>query len=391
LKESLSFLQSLVATPSQVGVDDLSKILSVVSRWLKYNHIDHILIGPPKKPVAVVINPPQDGDEEVLLLNACLDTAPVGDLAQWKMPAFAGEVHDGWLYGRGSADSKAAVAIFCEISKTTKINTSDRNPQRRRVTVVFDCDEHSGRFGGIRAYTREYGFPTYCAIGYPGLDEIVSGSRGFYRTNISLRGVLAHAGSGTVPKELATTKLMLLLRELSALTDTPNLSPDFRLGPRASVTWIKTGIKSYSVTPSKIECGIDIRLTPSFDPNAASDYIDSVLKKIAKAAGSEYPSTISKPNCWPAYKTPDSALLPRLLTAAAEHELGSAPPLSTSGPSNIGNFLSMHGSQVLSGFGVNYKRIHGPDECVEVKTMEVVRKIYARAIQNFLSPPRTDA
>lgn len=391
MKETIAYLKQLVATPSQVGVDDFSQVLTVVTRWLKRYDVDHVLLGPAKKPLAIVINPPQDGDREVFVLNACLDTAPVGDLSQWKMPPFAGEVQDGWLYGRGSADSKAAVAIFCELARTAKLSSASRSPLRRRVTVVFDCDEHSGRFGGIRAYTGKYGFPTYCAIGYPGLDEIVSGSRGFYRTTISLRGTLAHAGSGTVPRELATTKLMLLLRELGELTQTPSTSPDFHLGPRASVTWIKTGVKSFSVTPSKIDCGVDIRLTPMFDPNAASDFIDSMLRKIAVEAGSDYPSTVSKPNCWPAYKTPDSALLPRLLTSAAAQELGSPPPLSISGPSNIGNFLSMHGSQVLSGFGVNYKRIHGPDECIEIETLKAVLNIYRRLVRSFLSGDRTDA
>lgn len=387
MKSIQSFLGELIRTPSQVAVDDLGRIVKTVRDHLDGQHIYYALVGAERKPSAIIINPPTHETDQVLLLDACLDTAPVGDLSQWQVSPFAATVKDGWMYGRGSADSKAAVAIFSELAKSERLTSMGKHHGRsRRVTVIFDCDEHSGKFGGIKAYTRKYGFPEFCAIGYPGNDAIVSGSRGFFRAVVTLRGHMGHAGSGKIPRELAMNKLNQLLSELEEINQTAQTSSeDFPLGPRASATWIRTGVRSFSVTPSKIECGIDLRLTPSFDPNAASALLDRILNSIAARGGDEHPSTVSVPNCWPAYKTPDAALLPSLLLASASRILEKPPKLTISGPSNIGNYLAMHGTEVLSGFGVDYENIHGPDERVRLSSISDVYAIYADTTRNFLS------
>ena len=42
-----------------------------------------------------------------------LDTMPVGDPGRWTVDPFGGEVRDGYVWGRGSADSKAGcIAIL---------------------------------------------------------------------------------------------------------------------------------------------------------------------------------------------------------------------------------------------------------------------------------------
>ena len=384
-------LKRLIATPSQVTVNDPGPVLDCLCDWLTHNDVEYVLVGPSSRPLAVVINPPSDDESEVLLLDACLDTAPVGDLDQWTLPPFSGDVRDGWLYGRGSADSKAAVAVFSELA--TRVHLSQGVPfsPKRHVTILFDCDEHSGRFGGIRAYTAQYGYPKYCVIGYPGIDEIVAGSRGFYRTTATLRGTLAHAGAGTVPEELATNKLAALLVALRDLPESKVQSDDFPLPPRASVTWIRTGVKSYSITPAKIDCAIDIRLTPSFGPVEAKAFLERTLQEIDRSEGSRLHSKLSRPSFWPAYRTPDRALLPSLLQASATRYLKIRPPLRVSGPSNIGNYLAMHGTEMLSGFGVDYRHIHGPDECIRVESVETVSNVYADLIARFLSARASDA
>ncbi|MFT5450399.1 MAG: succinyl-diaminopimelate desuccinylase, partial [Gammaproteobacteria bacterium] len=40
-----------------------------------------------------------------------IDTVPLGNAA-WSVDPFAGEIHDGKLYGRGSTDMKAGIASF---------------------------------------------------------------------------------------------------------------------------------------------------------------------------------------------------------------------------------------------------------------------------------------
>ncbi len=394
MKSMAALLAQLVQTPSQARVNDLGAIVRVITAWLDAHGVAYALTTDATgQPDAVVINPPESDSDEVWMLNACVDTAPVGDLGQWRHAPFGATVEDGWLYGRGSADSKAAVAVFCELARRTKLTgraaKKGSGERRRRVTVVFDCDEHSGRFGGIRSATARYGFPQHCAIGYPGLHEIVTGSRGFHRTTVTLRGTMGHSGADTVPAELATDKLQRLLKAVSDFNARkPLITADFPIPPRASVTGLRTGAKTHSVTAAKIECLLDIRVTPAFDGAAAQAWLDQTLATIARGCGNAHPSSVSKPNTWPPYHTPHDALLPQLMQAAAAAVLGASPPLVVCGPGNIGNFLSAHGTQVLCGFGVEFRNVHGPDECAKLATLAPVFKIYRSAVQAYVGGAR---
>src|ERR1700679_2669453 len=56
-------------------------------------------------------NKGHDGTERgPLLLNAHLDVVEA-DASRWRHPPFAGEIHDGWLWGRGAIDMKHMAAM----------------------------------------------------------------------------------------------------------------------------------------------------------------------------------------------------------------------------------------------------------------------------------------
>lgn len=52
--------------------------------------------------------------------QAHLDTAPVGDHSQWEYDPFAGTIVGDHIYGRGVADSKAAIALFVYLAKALR-------------------------------------------------------------------------------------------------------------------------------------------------------------------------------------------------------------------------------------------------------------------------------
>ena len=61
--------------------------------------------------------------------------------------------------------------------------------------VLFDADEHTGRFGGVRAYLEAIPrLPDAVSLGYPGNDCIVAGSRGFLRARLHFAGKAAALG-----------------------------------------------------------------------------------------------------------------------------------------------------------------------------------------------------
>jgi len=55
--------------------------------------------------------------ENTLILNGHVDVVPAGDLSQWTVDPWKGEVRDGKLYGRGSVDMKAGVLSNMMVAK----------------------------------------------------------------------------------------------------------------------------------------------------------------------------------------------------------------------------------------------------------------------------------
>lgn len=54
---------------------------------------------------------------KTLMLAGHLDTMPVGDEALWTVPPLKGTVKDGWIFGRGANDDKAALAVELFLAK----------------------------------------------------------------------------------------------------------------------------------------------------------------------------------------------------------------------------------------------------------------------------------
>ena len=129
------------------------------------------------------------------MLDACLDTAPFGDESAWRQSPTSGVTADGWLHGRGSSDSKAGAAIFAHILARLK---SAASRWAGSVVLLLDVDEHTGAFGGAKAFFEDPAAPRVdgVMIGYPGPDHVVTGGRGVLRARLHVHGVAGHSGSG---------------------------------------------------------------------------------------------------------------------------------------------------------------------------------------------------
>src|SRR5262249_9493542 len=145
---------------------------------------------------------------------------------------------------------------------------------------VFDADEHTGIFHGIKTFlevvTRQ---PDAVLIGYPGNDKVITGSRGFLRGVITVFGTAAHSGSRSVKGFNAIAKMAQLI---NALGDTPlpaETDPYFNFGPQLNVTEIAGG-QSYSVVPDRCTCKVDIRLTPNVNQEVVSTWMQNIIQHV---------------------------------------------------------------------------------------------------------------
>ncbi len=93
------------------------------------------------------------GELPPLLVTGHLDTVPAGDLARWSHPPFGAEVHDGFMYGRGTVDMKGMVAMGL-----TVITALAREGVRSRRDLVFAAvaGEEEGCGPGSRFLVEEH-------------------------------------------------------------------------------------------------------------------------------------------------------------------------------------------------------------------------------------------
>lgn len=384
-EESLIELaRELIRIPSQGGIDPPDRILFFIRRWLDDHGVAVTELRSGSAPVGLVATIEGAKPGPRVCLDACVDTASVGNPLTWNVDPFGGEVLGGWLCGRGAADSKIAVAMFLHLAEALVREP----PSRGEVVFLFDADEHTGSFGGARAFMEGHSPPTMAMIGYPGCDRVMIGARGFYRAEVVIYGEGAHSGSSRNRGSNAVVKASRLATLVDQLVLPSDSDPLFPMGPRVTVTEIDGG-NGFSSVPDECTVSIDVRLTSTFTAEDARQAIQTCVDQVDRDIPTGSPSLLKERETWPAYALPPDSPLVQALRSAASREFGHLVGTAVAGPSNIGNYLAGLGVPATCGFGVCYRGLHAIDEAVEVSTIVPAYRTYAVALEILLSqdPP----
>ena len=383
LQHSLTdLLQQLVRIPSRAGTDSCDGILTLLEGWLSaHGVVCHGLTDQGGRRIALAGHLGDVSHLPAYVLNAPVDTAGFGDPQAWTRDPTSAALADGWLHGRGSADCKAGIAIFCHLL------AAFRNRRiARPLAFVFDADEHTGRFGGMRAFVDWFkGSIAGAMIGYPGHERICIGARGFWRATIEVHGIAAHSGSARPRGINAIVTASHVVRELE-WREAENGAPadqSFPLPPKFTVTGVRGG-GEFSLVPDSCEIDIDVRLTPSFTAQRAETEIRAILDRVDAQAPSAQPSRIARLETWPAYRLAESSPLAAALARAGEQVLGRPLACIVAGPSNVGNLLAARNIDATCGFGVSFRNVHAADECVDLSSLEPAYRVYERALEQLL-------
>jgi succinyl-diaminopimelate desuccinylase len=367
--------RTLVRVPSRGGIDPYGPVLGCMSAWLgEHGLACRRVAGPGGATVALTCEVPGGRPGPRFVLDACLDTAPFGDEAAWTYSPTSGQITGGWLHGRGSADSKAGAAIFAHIAARLRDTAGGLDGS---VVLLFDVDEHTGGFGGAKAYFEHAGPAAGVMIGYPGPDYVVTGGRGVLRARVHVHGVAGHSGS-TRTGTGAITKAAYLIRTLTEAPLPGPPGPEFPVPAKLTVTAIRGG-EGYSMVPDLCTVNVDIRLTPALDDLAATALVQEAAADTDAAWPGTPPTDVDITTRWPPYALPDgSPLRDALLKGAAR--AGLAPVAKVAGPSNIGNYLAGLGIPATAGFGVDYQGLHGTDECIRLDSIPAIQAAYHHAL-----------
>ncbi|SEG97830.1 acetylornithine deacetylase [Saccharopolyspora kobensis] len=207
----------------------------------------------------VLVELPGD-DERPLLLESHLDTVETDGMT---IAAFEPEVRDGRLYGRGSCDAKASLAVFL----TAMARLAESGPRPRSVVFAGVVDEEH-LYRGVTALRRS-GLPTPAGaiIGEPTELRMVVAHKGCMRCRIEARGDAGHSSQPwgrTNAIEVAAEVVRHLQQEHAPRLDAlarPLVGP-----PSLAVTMIEGG-QGPNVLPDSCVLTIDRRTVGGEDPH----------------------------------------------------------------------------------------------------------------------------
>jgi acetylornithine deacetylase/succinyl-diaminopimelate desuccinylase-like protein len=341
--------------------------IELVASVLRDTGVDPtIVVSSPGRP-NLIARLPGRGEADGLLLQGHVDVVSTSG-QPWSRDPFAGDIVDGWLWGRGSIDMKGGVAMMVEAF--ARLSRSGTAPAGDVVLCVLS-DEESGGSEGARFLVEEH--PELFAglrhgIGEFGGFPLMLGGRRFYpiqiaervgvRFDLTIRGPAGHGSlplSGGAMAKLGKmlTRLdrrrlpihivpatRLMLEAMAEHTDGPTrrilrslLDPRTAgvalkvLGSRLAVmepvlrntvnATIVAGGDTVNVVPGEVRLTLDGRMLPGFDP-------EEMVAELRHLLGGEVVIAYETEGLPPAAE-PDMSLFPVLVDLVKDMDPDGVP------------------------------------------------------------------
>jgi putative selenium metabolism hydrolase len=317
----------------------------------------------------------------VIAFDAHIDTVDVGNPALWSFDPFAGQVHDGKVWGRGAADQKGGMAAMLAAGRIIKELglAADATLLFTGTVMEEDCDglcwQHLIREEGLR--------PDVCVITEPTGLRVYRGQRGRMEIEAEVRGRSAH-GSAPERGDNAITKMAPLVLEIARLNERLVADPFLGKGT-VVVSQIRSVGPSQCAVPDGCSVYLDRRLTTGESKELALGQIEEIFRaaggtvrcpRYEKAAytGKVYPTE----KYYPTWCVSEEHRAVRAAAGSFRELFGSAPEVdkwtfSTNGVAICG----MHGIPCV-GFGPGYEeQAHAPDEWIPVEHLWKAAALYA--------------
>lgn len=326
------------------------------------------------------------GAKKTLHLNAHYDVVPVS--GKWRHgDAFNPVEEKGWIYGRGAADMKGAIASI--VAALEALRATGTKPLCN-IEVSFVADEETDSVLGTN-WVVDHGKvrADYAIVGEGGeRDAICCGHNGVVWLNVHVHGKAAH---GSMPEKgiNALEKMSALVLALDGYKKTlarqtfraPNgelLHPTLNLG---GVFASGEGGKINTV-PSLASFSIDRRVLPAEDIRAA----EKALRAYLKQAAAKIPQcriTIEKISdnysCYSPPTTPFFAALQQSVTRVRRQK---TQAMVSTGFNDM-HFFAQHLKIPTLGYGPGGVDFHAIDERAPVKELVAAAKIYADLLTTF--------
>ncbi|MCE0487540.1 M20 family metallopeptidase [Ornithinimicrobium sediminis] len=337
----------------------------------------------PGRPNVVAVVDGGGGPGPTLMLEGHTDVVTEGDLDAWSFDPYAGDVVDGWLRGRGSADMKSGVAAMLYAAKAVV----DDGPFPGRLVVAALVDEEGLMLGAkhfsASALAREVDGAICCE---PEAGEVCAVSKGAVRLAVTFTGAMAH---GAMPQH-ARNPLPVAARYLLAVEAVEadllaRHGVHAHLGEPYVTPTVVTGgdPDQVNVIPARAVVCLDIRTVPGLDHALLLQRLTDLAVTTGADAGVS--AAVEVLDDRPPVDTSVDHPMVRALVAAHEDVTGARPAYGGVPGATDGTILTARAGIPTVVYGPGGKWIaHQADERVEVAEIARAARVYARAAYRYL-------
>ncbi len=314
-----------------------------IVEWFDERDIDANLVETPDP------DRPQVGAEvgagsPSVVLNGHIDVVPAGDRSQWEHGPFDGDIIDGQLHGRGSADMKSGVAIA--MLATVELADEIRDGELEGSVVFHAAMGEETAEPGTKTLLEEGYDGDYGVVLEPTTMRTATREKGLVWYEITVEGDPSHASrpdQGTNAIAAARPVLDALeVYDAEVRTRTDDL-----LGPAyATVTMFDAGTKE-NVVPENATVTIDRRLLPSESIAEIDDEIDDLLSAVEAEHGIE--TTWERTRTYEAAAIDDDSELAEVFRKHSHDVAGiSKDPWGVTAATDVRNFINDEGIEAIT-------------------------------------------
>ena len=312
------------------------------------------------------------------------DVVPAGDEHAWSHGAFAGDVKDGVLYGRGAVDMKGAIA--CAVAATLEHLAANGGAPKGSISFLITGDEEGPAINGtpkLLQWAADRGETfDHCVLGEPSNvselgDCIKLGRRGSLSATITVDGVQGHVAY----PQRAANPVPDIATLIAALSSEPldHGSAHFQASNLEFVT-VDVGNPAWNVIPAQARARFNIRYNDCHTEESLKALVE---ERLAKACGNRIKAHIAwePSNAGVFIATPGP--FTDMVVTAIEEVTGRKPDLNTGGGTSDARFITKY-CPVLE-FGLVGQTMHQIDERTPVADLERLTRIYRGVLDRYFA------
>lgn len=305
------------------------------------------------------------------------DVVPTGDVAAWSCDPFAGEVRDGQIYGRGTADMKGGIAAFVAAVKTYL----ESDKLQGSISLIITGDEEGeARYGTVKMveWLEETGQqPDFCIVGEPTnpneLGEMIkNGRRGSLSCRLRVEGVQGHVAYPHLANNPVPALFAMLAPVNSAKLDG---GTDYFDPSTAEVTDIELVGGASNVIPQAASAAFNIRFNTEHSVASLQGWLEEHFDRVASQHKVTYQADFAS-NASPFITEP--GVLTTRMQAAISRLTNKQASLSTTGGTSDARFICK--ICPVAEFGLVGQTMHKIDEHVAIADIDQLAAIYAEML-----------